>query len=189
MKTIVLNGNQEIIDAFRGFVPKEYSHYLGDEQALLFGECEAEDDGIAACGITILVPAGRELVIKWMWMDPSYRMKSGGSNMLEAVFETAAENGFTRVSAHVPLDEEGDEDGSMLGDFFYDAGFTENGTAKQGGIAVKKLTLRTAEYERMENNRLNAEVSAERIERAYKKFPKNYKVVDVEYFSGIPVEE
>ena len=41
----------------------------------------------------------------------------------------------------------------------------------------------------MENIRLNAEVSAERIERAYKKFPKNYKVVDVEYFSGIPVEE
>jgi hypothetical protein len=129
-----------------------------------------------------------QLAIKWMWVDPEKRFKEAGSRLLEECFNIADENGLEILNAHVPVLDAETVDDSDIVDFFYENDFRYVGDADTEDGRVFVLTADVDTAVSLENDEENRRIAQARIERDYKKFPKNFKVSDVEYFSGVPVE-
>ena len=187
MDVIILNDvSKEVRDQFVKFVPTEFENYL-DEGAMLLGAVYSDDEGLEAAGITILTIEEGDPVIKWIWMDPELRLMDGGFQMVEAAISVAKETGMDRLLVHVPaLDSTSVEESDMTG-FFLENGFVYQETIEEPSktyVLVTDVNM----YLDLANAEENLAVSRDRIEKAYKKIPRKFKVTNVEYFSGVPIE-
>lgn len=190
MVVFVLNhSSSEVKDKFKRFVPKDFLKYTEDGEAILIGAVDVSDEGIEATGITILVNIDGSLIIKWIWMDPELRLQGGGTKMIEACYDIAASNDLTNLIAYVPDIEEPEEDESSIEDFLYDNEFIEVGYTESDGINVKVYSGSTDIYKNMENDLANKAIADRKLEKGYDKFPKRFVATDIEYFSGVSVEE
>ena len=187
MITMILNGSSKrTLDIFADFVPLEFEHFLTDDSAVLVGAVEAGDEGLEACGITILANDDGILSIKWMWVDPDKKFQGFGSKMLDTCFDIASENNLEFIHAEVPLaDDEEDENNGTIEEFFYEYGFRPTQISTKNGIRVNVLTADVLSYAEMDNSFYNEYLAKTKIEKGYDKFPNRFTAIDVEYFSGV----
>ncbi len=190
MRVVVLNDTDESVrNQFRGFVPKEFEGLMADGSAFMLGTVEADKDGLEAAGITLVAVEEEEFVLKWVWVDPDLRNKEAGSKMMDALFETANENGLETVIIQIPSLKDKYATESDTYNFFFEFAFGDMEIKEVNGLRVMELTADVNDYLNMENEAINSDIQEEKIDKAYAKFPKKFVVSGVEYFSGVPFEE
>ena len=187
MITLILNGSsKDTLDVFSDFVPIEFEHYLGDESALLIGVVESGDNGLEACGITIVAFEDGEMIIKWISVDFELHNKGYGSKMLDICFKTALENNYPLINVEIPRTNLGDTD-YYLESYFYPFGFSPVNSKVYDTYTADVLTADTDSYFNIDNDIKNEIYSRKKIEKEYDKFPNSFVVTGVEYFSGVPI--
>ena len=187
MITLTLNGSSKgTLDVFTDFVPLEYEHYMTDENALLIGVVESGPSGLVACGITIMTVEDGRLIVKWIWVDPDMHNMGYGSKMLDTCFKTAEESGVSELSVFVPIqsDAEGED---HVEEYFYSFGFSPVGTRVSEGISVHVLTADVDTYFNMDNDLENMLYAQSKLKKGYDKFPTDFMVTGIVYFSEVPV--
>jgi len=185
---VINNCSAKVREQFYRFVPKEFLKYTEDGSSILIGATIFDAEGIEACGITILSVIEGELVIRWMWMDPDVRLNGGGTKMLEACYGIAATNDVRRLTAFVPdFDDEIYEE--EIYQFLYENDFIDSGEGEIDGQKVNVLVGDAELYLSMENYMANQDVADRRRAKAYDKFPNKFVATEIEYFSGVSVEE
>ncbi|MBR4581821.1 MAG: hypothetical protein IKO32_11375 [Lachnospiraceae bacterium] len=189
MNIVVLNDLQaEIRNLFRDFVPIEFRPLMEEGRSFMIGAVQPDPEGLEAAGVTLVALEDEEFVIKWMWVDPDLTNREAGSKMMDALFRTANENGLKSVIIQVPsLKNEKGSDKEMLA-FFFEFAFGDAEIKTVDGIRVIELSADVDEYLSIENNLANEDVAQARIEKGYEKFPKEYTVTGVEFFSGVVTE-
>ncbi len=182
MKTIMLNGGSpKLLENYLLLVPGEFRGYCEDNNAILIGTMEEEDDGLVATGITIIAADNSGMTVKWLWVDPNYRYQGAGSMLLETAFEIAGMNDLDRLKVQVPaLGSESFYETEAAG-FFDIYSFTADGKAEADGLEVFNISapadgaLSADKFIEKEQRRL-----AE-LETRYATFPDNFKVEGVEF--------
>ena len=189
MEVIVINKvEKEIKDLFLRYVPDEFEHYMNDG-AILLGAVDTDDSLFEPIGLTILVMEENQFVIKWMWIDPDKRFNDGGCRMLEECFNITNDCNLKKLYAHVPaLDAEAIGDSDIAG-FFYENGFQylQDADTQEGRVFVLSADVDTAVS--LGNDEENRRIAQARISKGYKNFPNKFTVTEVEYYSGVPIDE
>ena len=190
MDIILLNEcDNDVKNLFVRFVPKDYLGLMEDDSSILLGAIDTDEDGSEPIGIAIVIIDDGDFIIKWMWIDPELRLQGAGEKLLESCFDIALMNEINTIYAHVPVLETNDIKESDMTEFFYNNSFNYVETKEIDEIDYYVLSADTDIYKNMENDMLNDEVNQNRIEKAYKKFPKNFVQSDVEYYSGVKIED
>ena len=190
MRVLLLNELEpEIRSLFRGFVPIEFRNLLEEGESLMLATVEIVDGELDPAGITLVVIEDDSFVVKWMWTEPRYREREGASMMMDAVYRIAWENGLEEIKVQVPsLDNQPAAKSEMAQFFFqFEFYFVEIKTIDK--MRVFELNAKVTDYLNVENEEANEEVRLAKIANGYSKFPKDFKVVDVEYFSGVDTGE
>ena len=189
MNVFVINScSAKVRERFYRFIPKEYLKYTEDGSSILLGASIFDAEGIEACGITILSVIEGQFVIRWMWVDPDVRLNGGGTKMLEACYGLAATNDVRRLLAYVPdLDDTAYEE--EIFQFLYENDFIDVGEMEDDGQKVNVFVGDAEQYLSMENDLANKVVADRRRAKAYDKFPNRFVATEIEYFSGVSVEE
>ena len=189
MSVIMLNKDKELADRFLYLVPGEFRKYCEDEAVVKLGAAYAEEDGIAAAGIIIAEFSEEKVNIKWLFTDPDYRGRGAGEELLGSIFEMARMNEIPKVTAEVPSFGEDSVYESEMAGFLTEYFF--NYVEKTEADGLKKFVL-----EAPDNGDILAQLAAEkemqaREEKAreYDSFPNKFTVTEVEYYSGVEIDE
>ena len=161
-------------------IPKPVRTLLDKPGMITVGVCDEAKDGVDAAGVMMITLAKPDKVgVVWIYVSPGYRDYDFGTMLLSQAFALAKEQKRSGVEIHLPSDEsEG---------FFTARGFLrkndENDTT--GAIvlyadvnAFKHAEEAVAESEKWEDECFKKEQD----------FPKNLRVVSVEYYGGEVVD-
>lgn len=190
MDIILLNEcDKDVKDLFNRFIPKDYLGLLEEETTILLGAIDTNEDGIEPIGITIVSIDDGYFVIKWMWIDPELRLQGAGEKMLKTCFDIALMNELNTIYAYVPALDTEDISESDMAEFFYNNTFNYVENREKEGVKYYVLSANTDIYTNMDNEMMNETVNQSRIDKAYSKFPNNFVEREVEYYSGVKIEE
>ena len=189
MSVIMLNKDKDLAEQFLYLVPGEFRKYCEDEAVVKLGAAYAEEDGIAAAGIVIAEFSAQKVNIKWLFTDPDYRGRGAGEELLGKIFEMSRMNGIDKVAAEVPSFGENYVHESGMAGFLTEYFF--NYVDKIEADGMSKFVL-----EAPNNGDVLAQIAAgkeiqarEETAREYDSFPNKFTVTEVEYYSGVAIDE